>query len=88
MNNLQISYGDVKYLTEMETKGKKVNIKRIIQHPEYNQPNPFVNENDIALIELEKPIKFTDHVKPACLGVNKFLEYQNPIYIAGLYRNQ
>lgn len=46
----------------------KINVKRIIIHPQWNSQNL---NNDLALIELERPIDFDgkeSHVSPVCLG--------------------
>ncbi|XP_007552393.1 ST14 transmembrane serine protease matriptase a [Poecilia formosa] len=42
----------------------KRKLKRIISNPNYN-PNTF--NNDIALMELDSPIKYSDHIQPICL---------------------
>lgn len=39
-------------------------LKTIITHPDYNQLN---NDNDIAVLELEKPLVFSSTVHPVCL---------------------
>ena len=38
------------------------NVKRMIKHPSYGRLN-----NDIALIELDRPVMFNDHIQPVCL---------------------
>jgi hypothetical protein len=42
-------------------------IKRFIRHENYNRTS---KENDIALIELEKSVTFTEDIRPACLQQN------------------
>lgn len=37
-------------------------VKSITIHPDYK-----VSENDIAVIELERPVQFTNWVRPVCL---------------------
>ncbi|CAH1642509.1 unnamed protein product [Spodoptera littoralis] len=39
-------------------------VKRIMQHPEYAPPSKY---NDIALIEIDRPVKYSKDVFPACL---------------------
>ncbi|KAL4717194.1 hypothetical protein ACJJTC_017081 [Scirpophaga incertulas] len=53
-----------------------VNIKRIIQHPEYNPPKKYF---DIALFELENDVVFSMFIQPACLytGPQNVLVGQN-----------
>lgn len=40
-------------------------VERIIRHPDYKPPATY---NDLALILLDKPIKFSPRVKPICLN--------------------
>lgn len=40
------------------------NLKRIIPHPNYND---YTFDNDIALMELESPVAFSDYIQPICL---------------------
>lgn len=39
-------------------------VDKWITHEEYN---PSFVENDIALVRLEKPVKYNENIKPACL---------------------
>ncbi|XP_067275825.1 ST14 transmembrane serine protease matriptase a [Pseudorasbora parva] len=39
-------------------------LKQIIPHPYYN---PYTYDNDIALMELESPVTFSDTIRPICL---------------------
>uniref|UniRef100_A0A3P9PTK9 ST14 transmembrane serine protease matriptase a n=1 Tax=Poecilia reticulata TaxID=8081 RepID=A0A3P9PTK9_POERE len=51
----------------------KRKLKQIISNPNYN-PNTF--NNDIALMELDSPIKFSDYIQPICLPNN---DYKVPV---------
>ncbi|XP_013871339.1 ST14 transmembrane serine protease matriptase a [Austrofundulus limnaeus] len=42
----------------------KRNLKQVISHPYYN---PFTFDNDIALMELDSPVTYSDHIRPICL---------------------
>ena len=42
----------------------RVAVEKIVSHPKYN---PVTKDNDIALVKLAKPLKFSDRVKPAQL---------------------
>ncbi|XP_028430206.1 ST14 transmembrane serine protease matriptase a isoform X2 [Perca flavescens] len=42
----------------------KRNLKQIIPHPNYNK---FTFDNDIALMELDIPVTYSDYIKPICL---------------------
>lgn len=48
----------------IDSKVQRRNIKRIIPHPYYNH---YTFDNDIALMELDSPLTYTDYVKPICL---------------------
>uniref|UniRef100_A0A8C7E6Z6 Acrosin n=1 Tax=Naja naja TaxID=35670 RepID=A0A8C7E6Z6_NAJNA len=39
-------------------------VSKVVLHQDYN---PLTEENDIALIELDSPVTFSDYVQPACL---------------------
>jgi secreted trypsin-like serine protease len=43
---------------------QKYHVQKIILHPEYS---PATMYNDIALIELDRTVKFSEHIQPACL---------------------
>ncbi|XP_046679696.1 phenoloxidase-activating factor 3-like [Homalodisca vitripennis] len=48
----------------------KATVERLYVHPAYTVINPVtgvVNDNDIALIRLAHPIRFTDNIRPICL---------------------
>ncbi|XP_072522724.1 mast cell tryptase isoform X2 [Salminus brasiliensis] len=42
-------------------------VQSIIVHPEYNNT---LNNNDITLMKLSKPVNFTDYIRPICLASN------------------
>lgn len=44
------------------------NLKRIICHPNYNE---YTYDNDIALMELESPVVFSDYIRPICLPASQ-----------------
>lgn len=43
-------------------------VKRVVKHPRYSQTN---YDNDIALIQLDEPVKFEGIFNPVCLPVPK-----------------
>uniref|UniRef100_A0A4W4H263 Suppressor of tumorigenicity 14 protein homolog n=1 Tax=Electrophorus electricus TaxID=8005 RepID=A0A4W4H263_ELEEL len=45
-------------------KAVKRYLKRVIGHPSYNE---YTYDFDIALMELDQPVKFTDTIRPICL---------------------
>ncbi|XP_060951379.1 transmembrane protease serine 9-like [Limanda limanda] len=42
-------------------------VSRIILHPNYDSDS---SNNDIALLRLSSPVKFTDHIRPVCLAAS------------------
>lgn len=42
----------------------KRNLKQIIPHPHYNA---YTFDNDIALMELDSPVTYSDYIRPICL---------------------
>ncbi|XP_001353486.3 transmembrane protease serine 9 [Drosophila pseudoobscura] len=46
----------------------RVDFKNIVPHPQYDCNNV---QHDIALLELVRPISFTAHVQPSCVGTDK-----------------
>ncbi|XP_069577089.1 ST14 transmembrane serine protease matriptase a [Brachyistius frenatus] len=42
----------------------KRNLKQVISHPNYNAHN---FDNDIALMELDSPVTYSDYIRPICL---------------------
>ncbi|KAJ8921902.1 hypothetical protein NQ315_008535 [Exocentrus adspersus] len=55
--------------TEDNTSPQNFTVVRIIPHPSYAPP---VKYHDIALLELDREVEFTDYVKPACLYTEKY----------------
>lgn len=64
--------------------GKNVvrkNLKQIISHPNYNS---FTFDNDIALMELDSPLTFTDYIRPICLPAPQHdFPVGNTVWITG-----
>ncbi|XP_071352984.1 ST14 transmembrane serine protease matriptase a [Trachinotus anak] len=42
----------------------KKNLKQVISHPNYNA---YTFDNDIALMELDSPVTYSDYIRPICL---------------------
>ena len=42
-------------------------VAEIILHPEYDSET---SDNDIALLRLSSPVKFTDYIRPVCLAAS------------------
>nr|XP_039268102.1 A disintegrin and metalloproteinase with thrombospondin motifs adt-1-like isoform X2 [Styela clava] len=58
-------FGVIKLNELKRSSVQKRNLKRRIMYPGWNDEEYYVN--DIALIEINKPVKFTKFVKPICL---------------------
>ena len=57
-----------------------IQLKRIISHEGYNKLEKY---NDIALIELEKPVQITPNVVPICINTKKEDDYIAPLTVQG-----
>lgn len=58
-------FGEYDLSGELESRKAIVkNVKRVIIHRSYE---PATFENDIALLELESPVQFDQHIVPICL---------------------
>ncbi|NWT16183.1 ST14 protein, partial [Vireo altiloquus] len=56
-------------------------IKRIIVHPQYDQS---ISDYDIALLEMETPVLFSELVQPICLpSTSRVFLYGTVCYITG-----
>ncbi|MED6242205.1 hypothetical protein ATANTOWER_001571, partial [Ataeniobius toweri] len=59
----------------------KRNLKQIISHPFYNH---HTFDNDIALMELESPVSYSDHIQPICLPAPQHdFKTGNNVWITG-----
>ncbi|CAF1031738.1 unnamed protein product [Brachionus calyciflorus] len=58
-------------------------VSKLIRHENYNKSNAF--DNDIALLVLEKPIKYTNKISPICLPSNQDVKlvYNKVLHVAG-----
>lgn len=59
-------------LVELYDRDQFVRIEEVIKHPEFYYSSP-AQYNDLALVKLKTPLRFSDSVQPGCLGVR----YQN-----------
>ncbi|XP_072943202.1 chymotrypsin-like elastase family member 2A isoform X2 [Epargyreus clarus] len=79
------TYGSVKFAllgtsTKADTKnGKLIDISRRIAHEDYDSTT---KENDIALVELVKPVSFSELIRPICLPVAG-IEYGDIRHVCG-----
>ncbi|XP_076002095.1 ST14 transmembrane serine protease matriptase a [Genypterus blacodes] len=59
----------------------KKNLKQVISHPNYNA---YTYDNDIALMELDSPLTFTDYIRPICLpAAQHVFAVGNSVWITG-----
>jgi secreted trypsin-like serine protease len=61
---VQVMLGAVN-LNEPGFLAQKYHVKKLIQHPEYSTARVY---HDIALIELDRTVKFSENIQPACLN--------------------
>ena len=57
-------------------------VEKVIFHPDYNRPSVF--RNDIAIIKLDAPARFSDYVKPICLP---FDHEEDENYVETTFKN-
>ena len=67
-----------------EDNAKYFKVKQIITHPEYDAYN-FINghDADIALIESQRAIEYTSHIRPVCIWINDNIVTGVPATIIG-----
>ena len=62
-------------------KVEKRNLKQIISHPYYNS---YTFDYDIALMELDSPVSYSDYIRPICLPAPQhFFAAGNSVWITG-----
>jgi secreted trypsin-like serine protease len=61
---VQVLLGAVN-LNEPGFLAQKYYVRKLIHHPEYSRARVY---HDIALIELDRTVKFSDNIQPACLN--------------------
>jgi secreted trypsin-like serine protease len=76
-------YGKPKYvqlgttnLFDKSSHRQRLNILKLIPHPQYMYPS---NYHDIALIKLEKPAKMNSYARPACLYSKPEISFERAI---------
>jgi secreted trypsin-like serine protease len=62
--NSAVIVGDHDQHSEDEARHELLHIKKIVNHENYNAEN---HDNDIALLELTKPIEYKKHIQPICM---------------------
>ncbi|XP_062382618.1 serine protease 27-like [Sardina pilchardus] len=60
------SFACVGELSLLEPSGRKVKLKRVVLHPDYRDDGDIVY-NDIALVQLQEAVSFSDTVQPVLL---------------------
>lgn len=63
--NLTVRLGAYRIKDQGELQALEVPVSMFIVHREYSVPRPF--SNDIALLKLDDPIRYNDHIIPICL---------------------
>ncbi|XP_014215332.1 granzyme F-like isoform X2 [Copidosoma floridanum] len=74
--------GDLVNENILESKKGEQNlrVKKVILHPSYDSKHPRFSPNDIALLQLENPVKVTDSVRPIKLPAFNETEISGEIY--------
>ncbi|GFR05180.1 serine protease 38 [Trichonephila clavata] len=72
-------------LLERQRLGKPMRIKKIIPHPKFNYVKMV---NDIALLELQQPVKCSGKTSPICVPTKKDIyKMGQKVYVAGWGKN-
>jgi secreted trypsin-like serine protease len=58
-------------LNEPDFMAQTYHVKKWVQHPEYSTATVY---NDIAVIELDRTVKFSENIQPACLYTNSDIQ--------------
>jgi secreted trypsin-like serine protease len=67
--NLVAVFGEFDISGELESRRSVTkNVRRVIVHRQYD---PATFANDLALLELESPVEFDEHVVPICMPHDK-----------------
>lgn len=62
--------------TDDDNRAQDYRIVRVIRHPDYKASSKY---NDIALLELDRDVSFSDYIKPACLWQTSDVNYTSGI---------
>uniref|UniRef100_A0A4W5KGB2 Peptidase S1 domain-containing protein n=1 Tax=Hucho hucho TaxID=62062 RepID=A0A4W5KGB2_9TELE len=69
------------YLEQNSKNVLKRNLRQVISHPYYNS---YTFDNDMALMELDSPVTFSDYIRPICLPSPQHTFPQgNSVWITG-----
>jgi len=66
----KIKAGAFNYLNNNETGAVFYNLTKVVVHPLYGSPNEVQHSNDIALLKVDRKIKFNKHIQPICIPKN------------------
>nr|CAH7748882.1 unnamed protein product [Callosobruchus chinensis] len=64
------------YLSQDSSTSDDYKVSDIIVHPNYRYPEKY---NDIALIKVDRDIKFTNYIRPACLNTKDYINHKSAI---------
>ena len=73
-------------LVELYDRNQHVEVAEVIKHPEFYEAWPS-KYNDLALVKLKTPLRFTDSVQPACLNVEHQDQFSGPLRVVGFGSN-
>lgn len=62
--------------TDDDSRARDYGIAQVIRHPDYKPSSKY---NDIALLELDRDVPFSDYIKPACLWQTFDVNYSSGI---------
>ncbi|KAK7074892.1 Serine protease 56, partial [Halocaridina rubra] len=68
ITEITVTAGEHDVSTTSEATTQFIEVTKSTQHPQYD---PNSQDNDIAVLTLGEPVKWTDNVAPICLGINQ-----------------
>ncbi|RVE65155.1 hypothetical protein OJAV_G00132850 [Oryzias javanicus] len=75
------AYLGLKIQKESSSEVQRRSLKQIIPHPNYNYMK---YTNDIALMELDRPVAYTEYIKPICLPAPQHIfDVGKQVYVTG-----
>ena len=83
--------GQTDLAAKVSLPGLEVDIAKVVSHPAFTQDPVAIN--DLAVIKLERPVSFSDHIRPICLyeppdEVSEFPGVEGEFTVAGWGRTE
>ena len=76
-----VRLGQVDVSDPVSLPGLEVNIRQVVSHPAFTD-NP-VAINDIAIVIMDRPVTFTDMIRPICVFQEEVEEKEEEVEVEG-----